>query len=138
MGRGSGREPPLGWRVLSWEGRRVGAWRGSRITADNALENGPPAKLVMIPAFGSPQPEQLMGAVKHHAALLPWLIRQYQSGATLAASCSGTFLLAESGLLEGKPATTSWWLADAFRKRYPKVNLDLACMLTDSGRLMCS
>src|SRR5262249_18891622 len=134
IARRLGREPPFAWQVLSLDGRPVRASSGYRITADNALENGQPARLGMIPAFGSPQPEQLMGAVKHHAALLPWLIRQYQSGATLAASCSGTFLLAESGLLEGKPATTSWWLADAFRKRYPKVNLDLACMLTDSGR----
>ena len=132
------REAPFEWQVLSLDGRPVQASSGYRMTVDGALENAPPAKLVMIPAFGSPQPEQLMDAVKRHAVLLPWLIRQYESGATLAASCSGTFLLAESGLLEGRPATTSWWLADAFRKLYPKVNLDLACMLTDGGRLMCS
>ena len=132
------REPLFEWQVLSLDGRPVRASNGYSLTVDGALENAPPAKVVMIPAFGSPQPEQLMVAVKRHAALLPWLIKQYESGATLTASCSGSFLLAESGLLEGRPATTSWWLADAFRKRYPKANLYLACMLTDGGRLMCS
>ena len=132
------REPLFEWQVLSPDGRAVRASSGYRMTVDGALDKAPPAKVVMIPAFGSPQPEQLAAAVKRQAGLLPWLIGQYESGATLAASCSGTFLLAESGLLEGKPATTSWWLADAFRQRYPKVNLDLACMLTDGGRLLCS
>ena len=133
-----GREPLFVWQVLSLDARPVRASSGYRMTVDGALDEAPMAKVVMIPAFGSAQAEQLAGAVKRQAGLLPWLIKQYQSGATLAASCSGTFLLAETGLLEGKPATTSWWLADAFRQRYPKVNLDLACMLTDGGRLLCS
>jgi transcriptional regulator GlxA family with amidase domain len=133
-----GREPLFEWQVLSLDGGPVRASSGYRMTVDGALEDAPPAKLVLIPAFGSPQPEQLVAAVKRHAGLLPWLAKQYDSGVTLAASCSGTFLLAETGLLEGKPATTSWWLAEAFSRRYPKVNLDLACMLTDGGRLMCS
>jgi transcriptional regulator GlxA family with amidase domain len=132
------REPVFDWQVLSLNGRPVRASSGYSLTVDGSLENAPPAKVVMIPAFGSPQPEQLVAAVKRHAALLPWLTKQYESGATLTASCSGSFLLAESGLLEDRPATTSWWLADAFRKRYPKVNLDLASMVTDGGRLICS
>ena len=52
----------------------------------------------------------------------------------VAASCYGTFVLAESGLLNGKSATTTWWLANAFRQSYPKIRLDADKALVDSGR----
>lgn len=51
----------------------------------------------------------------------------------VAASCYGTFVLAESGRLDGRPATTPWWLADAFRQRYPRVRLDADQALVDAG-----
>ncbi len=51
----------------------------------------------------------------------------------VAASCYGTFVLAESGRLDGRPATTPWWLADAFRQRYPHVRLDADQALVDAG-----
>ncbi len=52
----------------------------------------------------------------------------------VAASCYGTFVLAEAGLLDGVAATTTWWFADAFRQRYPQVKLDADKALVDSGR----
>lgn len=52
----------------------------------------------------------------------------------VAASCYGTFVVAEAGLLNGRPATTTWWLAHEFQQRYPDIKLDADKTLIDSGR----
>ncbi len=54
-------------------------------------------------------------------------------GDLVAASCYGTFVLAQSGLLDGRRATTTWWLEGAFAERYPQVQLDAAQALVDAG-----
>ena len=54
----------------------------------------------------------------------------------MSAACVGTFVMAESGLLDGQRATTTWWLAPMFRQRYPNVSLDESHMLVQSGRIV--
>jgi transcriptional regulator GlxA family with amidase domain len=51
----------------------------------------------------------------------------------VAASCYGTFVLAECGRLDGQAATTTWWLAEAFRHRYPRIEVDADQALVDAG-----
>jgi transcriptional regulator GlxA family with amidase domain len=70
--------------------------------------------------------------------LVPWIIRQYNRGAHVASICTGAFLLAETGLLDGKSATLHWGFAQMFRDKYPQVNLKQDQMFIDQGRLYCS
>jgi transcriptional regulator GlxA family with amidase domain len=89
----------------------------------------PPARppdLVVIPALACKQPEELMPALERAdvrdaiALLRGWHAR----GTRLAAACTGTFLLARTGALAGRRATTSWWLGPTFRRAFPDVELD--------------
>ena len=70
--------------------------------------------------------------------LISWICHHYNQGAHVASICTGVFLLAATGLLDGKSATLHWGFADDFRKRYPKVTLQLDRMFIDHGRIYCS
>jgi transcriptional regulator GlxA family with amidase domain len=93
---------------------------------------------VVVPAIGFKMPGPLEAALARPdvrdaaAALREWA----DGGATMAAACIGTFVMAESGLLDHHRATTTWWLAPMFRKRYPAVLLDESSMVVRSGRLV--
>ncbi|MGD9211430.1 MAG: helix-turn-helix domain-containing protein [Desulfobacteraceae bacterium] len=70
--------------------------------------------------------------------VIDWLINQYQAGSHIATICTGAFVLAETGLLDGKTATTHWAVVDLFKKRYPQVRLKPERLITDEGDLFCS
>jgi len=93
---------------------------------------------VVVPAIGFKMPDTLQRALARpdirDAAVL---LRQWAArGATMSAACIGTFVLAESGLLDHHDATTTWWLAPLFRTRYPTVRLDESRMLIKSGQVV--
>lgn len=93
---------------------------------------------VVVPAIGFKMPGPLEAALGRPditdagAALRHWARR----GATMTAACIGTFVMAESGLLDHQHATTTWWLAAMFRQRYPNVLVDESTMLVRSGRFV--
>jgi transcriptional regulator GlxA family with amidase domain len=93
---------------------------------------------VIVPAIGAKMPGSLQQALTRPdvaeagGALRAWAA----DGVRIAAACVGTFLVAESGLLDGHDATTSWWLTPLFRQRYPEVRLDARRMLVPSGRFV--
>jgi len=70
-------------------------------------------------------------AMKPNQVLVDWIAEQYKLGAEIASICTGAWLLAASGLLDGKNCSTHWSAADDFRSRFPKVNLQTDQLITD-------
>ncbi len=70
-------------------------------------------------------------AVKGNKAMVEWIANQYKNGAEVATICTGAFLLASSGLLDGKTCSTHWAAADNFRSTFPEVNLQTDNLITD-------
>src|SRR6185503_3365843 len=93
---------------------------------------------VVVPAIGFKMPDALQRALARPDIRDATVVLQQwaERGATMSAACIGTFVLAESGLLDDHDATTTWWLAPLFRTRYPAVRLDESHMLVKSGRLV--
>ncbi len=92
--------------------------------------------VVLVPALGAKMPDALAARLDRDDVreAVRLLQRWARAGASVGAACTGTFVVAESGLLDGERATTSWWLAPMFRKRYPAVALDESRMLVHSHR----
>ncbi|WP_369960442.1 GlxA family transcriptional regulator [Pseudomonas benzenivorans] len=103
------------------------------IRVDGGLELATRAELLIVPATGSAIDSNLTA----NAAFLAWLA-QRPVHQQIASLCSSAFLLAAAGLLDGRRATTHWALADAFRRRFPRVALDVEQMLCHDGNLLSS
>jgi transcriptional regulator GlxA family with amidase domain len=72
-------------------------------------------------------------ALKENKLLIDWIAKQYKEGAEIGSICTGAFLLASSGVLDGKSCSTHWAAADNFRSMFPKVNLQTDKLITDEN-----
>jgi transcriptional regulator GlxA family with amidase domain len=93
---------------------------------------------VIIPGLGHAHARAPAGLLENDTgALLCSIIGSvHAQGAHVAASCTGTFAVAKTGLLDGAPATTSWWLAPHFRTAFPAVLLDEQALVCEHDRVL--
>ncbi|HEY1688492.1 MAG TPA: helix-turn-helix domain-containing protein [Solirubrobacteraceae bacterium] len=118
-------------------GQRIATGAGLSLTPDWQIgEDGLLAQLdvFVVPGLGTATPAALreMLASPPVRRLRHWLAAA-DGGPHLAAACTGTFVLAETGVLDARPATTCWWLAGEFRRLYPEVQLDMTRMVVHAG-----
>jgi transcriptional regulator GlxA family with amidase domain len=113
---------------------------GLLVRADRLLDREDLARLdvLLVPGLGATTAvaaEEAMG--RADVRLLVGMLRERPLPPALevAAACTGTFVLAQAGLLDGRRATTSWWLTGTFRRRFPRVDLDMGRMVVRSGRV---
>ncbi len=101
---------------------------------DKLLKDVKKTDLVFIPAlFGD-----MAGAVKANKALVPWIVQQYKKGAELASLCVGAFLLASTGLLNGKKCSTHWGFTNEFREMFPEVDVQDGSIVTEDNGIYSS
>lgn len=125
------------WRFVSSSGNPIVASNGLQLQT-HKLEPRERYDLVFIPSLhygGQRQFEQILDRL---ADTSDWLVAQWRAGAWIAANCTGTFILAQTGLLDGRTVTTTWWLVRQFRAKYPKVDLQIRSVITESDRLVCA
>jgi transcriptional regulator GlxA family with amidase domain len=116
--------------------KHVKTAQGCTVPVRAAAKRAP--DVVVVPAIGFKMPDALQRALtRPDVADAAELLRHWSArGATMSAACIGTFVMAESGLLDHQDATTTWWLAPLFRSRYPTVRLDESRMLVKSGQVV--
>ena len=120
--------------IVTVEGETIRANGGIQVHPDGAIKDVNQTDLILIPPF-LPVDEPL---TRKAGEISEWLIDGYRKKTNIAAMCTGTFMLAETGLLDGKIATTNWQFARRFRRRYPKVHLMMDRILTEEAGLICT
>lgn len=118
-------------RTASLDGEPVQSGAPVWLRPDYSIREVDSPGLVIVPAVGL----SLEGAVHRHRAVIDRLVEWREQGAAIAAVCTGVALLAETGLLNGRPATTHWGVVDRYRRRYPLVDWQPERFVTESDDL---
>lgn len=104
------------------------------VHTDKLLKDVKKTDLLVIPALFGDMSE----AIKSNKKSIPWIIEQYQNGAEVASLCVGAFLLASTGLLNGKKCSTHWGFQNEFREMFPKVEVQDGSIVTEEDRIYSS
>lgn len=121
----AGKPPPFRAIVASPRGGTVRAASGLAIAGTRPVSRTAAADIVLVPGMWIERPEELDGLLARPdlALTMRAIERAHRRGALVGAACAGTFIVARTGLLDGRRATTTWWLARELRRRHPAVEL---------------
>lgn len=120
--------------IVSHDGNPVRCTPAIRMAVDASIEQLDKVDLLVVPTIGAP----IEKVLQQQQEVLPWLRKMHANGADLASNCTGAFLLAEAGLLDGRTATTHWGFSQQFRHRYPQVQLNERELITRDGNIFCA
>lgn len=124
----------LNLTIATDNGKPLSITGGLQVTPQSRLSATAQADLVFIPAlWGNPA-----AAVRRHPEISTWLSQQYALGAILCSAGTGSYFLAEAGLLDRHVATTHWRYFDDFQRRYPRIKLERKRFITHDKRLYCT
>lgn len=104
------------------------------INADALLKDVKQTDLIIIPAVDG----DIMEAIEVNKPFIGWIEQQYKGGAEVASLCLGAFLLASTGLVNGRKCATHWMAEGAFRQMFPEVELVTERIITDENGIYSS
>ncbi len=104
------------------------------VTTEKLLNEVDQTDLIIIPAlFGD-----MRAAVEKNKPAIPWVVDHYKKGTEVASLCVGAFLLASTGLLNGRKCSTHWAYYNEFRETFPDVEVADGSIITEEGRIYSS
>lgn len=121
-------------RLCGAEGRRAEAFGGFTVELPYDLDGLEGADTVIVMPFEAWE----LGGAPAPPAVLDAVVRAHERGARIASFCTGAFVLAEAGLLDGRPATTHWDSAERLARDYPSVRVDPKVLYVDDGDVLTS
>jgi transcriptional regulator GlxA family with amidase domain len=130
---GQSQKPYFHVTTASADGRPVECDGPIFIKPEAAIRDIRKTDLIFIPTTGL----SIDDVVERNGPVVPWLKRWHKRGAEIASVCSGVGLVAATGMLDGKRATTHWALAERFREKYPKVKWMPELMVTEDRGFYC-
>lgn len=125
---------PFEVETASINGQSVSCTGGLQLMPDRSLDEIDDTQLIIVPGFMF----NILGVLPSLSKMMDWLQLQHQQGRYIASMCTGAFVLAKAGLLDGRSATTHWVFCEQFSRQFPQVNLEPERTVTDDGLLMCS
>ncbi len=129
-------KPFFKWQFFTSNSESIKTSNGLSMCHELAEHSNESFDVVFIPGVLYEGAKAFDKKLKQHQPLYQWLQKQHHSGAIICANCTATFFLAESGLLNGKKATTVWWLEHLFKQRYADVTLTFNDILVEEGRII--
>jgi transcriptional regulator GlxA family with amidase domain len=128
-------QPPLFKVQIAGCGKSILLENGvCTIHPDVEIKNLKKTDLIIIPAIEG----DLKSGIEQSNDCMTWMMKQYKNGAEIASLCVGAFLLASTGLLNGKSCSTHWRAANDFAKMFPEVNLVTEKVITDEQGIYTS
>lgn len=125
-------------RIATADGNPVKCINGVEITAHMSFDDIQRADAIVVPTIGGPIKEILSSDNSTISQATALLRRANNAGWVICGNCTGNFLLAESGILNGRSATTHWGYRDLFEQRYPEVQLHADQLITRDDNVYCA
>jgi transcriptional regulator GlxA family with amidase domain len=120
-------------KIVTTTGKPFTCLNGVRIIPDGSINDAQDSDLIVVTSI-----IDIDQTLQVQREVIDWLKDRNGNGSHIASICTGAFVLAETGLLDGKTATTHWCQTNNFAKRYPQIKLKPERLITDEGDLFCS
>jgi transcriptional regulator GlxA family with amidase domain len=123
---------PFEVTTISGDGRMVTACNGLKVMPDYNFESAPAFDLLVIPGGMGTR------SLVKNKTVIDWIGNRFHEVQWMTSVCTGAFLLAEAGLLDGKHATTHWASIERMRDTYPAVKVEEGVKFVDEDRIVSS